>query len=137
MKKFFEKVKDVAKKIKDAIVAALKKAKEALDKFLDWCYEHPMFTMIVAFIGGVLVLDKLAARCGDNDIPVHVPTREEKLNRYIDNELYKANHRNEYDTEDHMKNVRDAMLTLSTLKRLNTEEKKEEAEAPILDPITV
>ena len=137
MKKFFEKVKDVAKKIKDTIVAALKKAKEALDKFLDWCYDHPMFTIIAATIGGTFVLDKLGAGRVDDDIPVHVPTREEKLNRYIDNELYKANHRNEYDTEDHMKNVRDAMLTLSTLKRLNSEEKKEEPEVPILDPITV
>lgn len=134
MSKFWNKVKEIAKAIKDGIVALAKKAKEALEGLIDWCYKRPIFTTIVATIGIFFGAIKLAALLPDEE-PKPEPSREEKINKYIDAELWKA--RNSDDSVNHMANVRNAMLTLSAMKRMEATESSSDILEPTIDPMSV
>lgn len=134
MSKFWNKVKEIAKAIKDGIVALAKKAKEALEGLIDWCDKRPIFTTTVAMIGIFFGIIKLAASLPDEE-PIPEPSREEKINKYIDAEIWKA--RNSDDSVNHMANVRNAMLTLSALKRMEATESSSDILEPTIDPMSV
>lgn len=129
-----EKVKEIAKAIKDGIVSLAKKAKKALEGLIDWCDQRPIFTMTVAMVGMVFGCLKLAASLPDEE-PKPEPSREEKINKYIDAELWKA--RNSDDSVNHMANVRNAMLTLSAMKRMEATESSSDILEPTIDPMSV
>lgn len=134
MSKFWNKVKEIAKAIKDGIVALAKKAKEALEGLIDWCDKRPIFTTTVAMIGIFFGTIKIAASLPDEE-PRPEPSREEKINKYIDAEIWKA--RNSDDSVNHMANVRNAMLTLSAMKRMEATESSSDILEPTIDPMSV